>query len=99
MTLLSNLIQDDWDKVPRYDWDQLCSVFEARQEYLDSIVEGINANTFKDTKAKTPQEKENKVVNKIYEAKQILRETISQFKTLIETTLASTLNCENEALN
>jgi hypothetical protein len=99
LTLLSNLIQDDWDKVPRHDWDRLCSVFEAKQEYLGSIVEGIDANTFKDTKAKTPQAREIKVAKKIEKAKQRLQETISRFKAHIDAALVSTLNCQNEAPN
>ncbi len=99
LALLSNLIQDDWDKVPRHDWDRLCSVFESKQEYLGSIVQGIDANTFKDTKAKTPQAKEIKVAKKIEKAKQILQETISRFRAHIDTALASTLNCQNEAPN
>lgn len=99
LALLSNLIQDDWDKVPRHDWDRLGRVFDAKHEYLGSIVDNIDIDNFKDTKAGTPQEKEIKVANKVEEAKRTLQHALCRFKTLIDTALASTLNCGNGAPN
>jgi len=96
LALMTNLIHNDWDKVPEHNWSRLGSAIEGKQEYLSSVVESIDFNTFKDTKAKTPEEREIKIANKIEEAKQVLRERISSFKTLIDTTLANMLNCEKE---
>lgn len=96
LQLLSNLVQNDWDKVPKQDWQRLGSVIAGKQKYLSSVVESIDSDTFKDTKAKTPAEREVKIANKIEKVKQVLRERISSFQILIGTALADVLNCEKE---
>ena len=97
MELISKLIHDDWDRVPKNDWHHLGSVLEKKQAYVNTVVESIDADTFKDTKAKTPEEREIKIANKIEEAKQVLQERIVSFKTLIDNALTNMLNCEKEA--
>lgn len=96
LKLMTNLIHDDWEKVPCHDWIRLNEVFKTKQEYLSSIVKAIDANNFKDTKAKTEEERKSKIANKIAEAKQVLAEKIDCFKKLIDTTLINILNCEKE---
>ncbi len=97
LKLMTNLICDEWDKVPKHDWIRLGTAIEGKQKYLGSVVESINSNTFKNTKAKTPKEREIKIANKIVEAKQVLQERISSFENLIDSALANMLNCEKEA--
>ena len=99
LQLLSNLVENDWHNVPREDWHRLGSVIAGKQKYLSAIVESINAETFKNTKAKTPEQREIKIENKVERAKQILRERIASFATLIETALTDMLNCEKEVIN
>ena len=96
LALISRLIQDDCDKVLKQDWSRLGSALEEKHMYLSSIVESIDSATFKDTKAKTQEDRETKIANKIEEAKQILRKKISSVKTLIDAALANMSNCEKE---
>ena len=96
--LMTNLICDDWVKVPVHDWIRLGATIEDKQEYLKSVVESIDSNTFKNIKAKTEEERKTKIINKIENAKQILQEEIFDFRTLINTALANMLNCEKEVL-
>ena len=95
---MTNLIHDDWVKVPIHDWSRLGAVIENKQEYLKSVVKTINSNTFKNTKAKTEEERKGKITSKIEEAKQVLQERICGFRKLMKTTLANMLNCEKKAL-
>lgn len=96
LKLMTNLIHDDWAKVPEHDWCRLDAVIEEKQKYLNSVVETINSGTFKNTKAKTEGERAVKIANKIKKAKQMLQESISNFKTIINTALKNMLNCEKE---
>jgi len=98
LKLMTNLIHDDWAKVPIHDWSRLGAVIENKQEYLKSVVKTINSNTFKNTKAKTEEERKGKITSKIEEAKQVLQERICGFRKLMKTTLANMLNCEKKAL-
>ena len=95
---MTNLIHDDWAKVPIHDWSRLGSMIEDKQEYFNFVVETIDSNTFKNTKAKTEEERKAKIVSKIEKAKQVLQERIGDFRKLMKTTLANMLNCEKEAL-
>jgi len=97
LKLMTNLIHDDWDKVSEHDWSRLASTIGAKHEYLSFIVESINSDVFKNTKAKTPEERAIKISNKIEDAKRALREMISSFKILIDTSLANMMNCEKVA--
>jgi len=94
--LISNLIRDDWPKVPMHDWKRLCVIVEDKQEYLNSVVATIDPNTFKNTKAKTENERKAKIICKIEKAKKVLQEKIYDFRELINTTLKNALNCEKE---
>ena len=96
LALMSRLVRDDWDKVPKQDWSRLGSVIEEKQMYLSSIVDSIDSATFKDTKAKTLEDRETKIAKKIEEAKQGLRTKISSVTTLIAAALANISNCEKE---
>ena len=98
LKLMTNLIHDDWAKVPIHDWSRLGSMIEDKQEYFNFVVETIDSNTFKNTKAKTEEERKAKIVSKIEKAKQVLQERICGFRKLMKTTLANMLNCEKEAL-
>lgn len=98
LKLMTNLIHDDWAKVPMHDWSRLSAMIEDKQEYFNSVVETIDSNTFKNTKAKTEEERKAKIVSKIEKAKQVLQERICDFRELINTTLANMLNCEKEVL-
>lgn len=97
LQLMTNLICDEWDKVSKHDWSSLGAVIKGKQKYLSSVVETIDSDTFKNTKAKTLEEREVKIANKIEKAKQVLQERISNFKNLIDSALANMLNCEKEA--
>ena len=81
-----------------HDWSRLGSMIEDKQEYFNFVVETIDSNTFKNTKAKTEEEREAKIVSKIEKAKQVLQEKICGFRKLMKTTLANMLNCEKEVL-
>jgi len=93
---VSNLIRDDWPKVPMHDWNRLGAIVEDKQEYLDSAAATIDSNTFKNTKAKTEKEREVKFICKIRKAKKVLQKKICYFRELINATLANTLNCKKE---
>lgn len=94
LDLMTNLIRDSWDRVPKHNWSRLGSIIEGKQEYLNSVVESIDSHAFKTTKAKTEEEKELKIATKIQQAKHVLREKISNFKSLIGSALFNMLNCE-----
>ena len=96
LVLMSRLVRDDWDKVPKQDWSRLGSVIEEKQMYLSSIVDSIDSATFKDTKAKTLEDRETKIAKKIEEEKQGLRTKISSVTNLITAALANISNCEKE---
>ncbi len=98
LKLMTNLIHDDWAKVPIHDWSRLGSMIEDKQEYFNFVVETIDSNTFKNTKAKTEEERKAKIVSKIEKAKQVLQERICDFRKLMKTALANMLNCGKEAL-
>lgn len=98
LKLMTNLIHNDWAKVPMHDWSRLGAIIEDKQEYFNFVVETIDSNTFKNTKAKTEEERESKIVSKIEKAKQVLQERVCDFRELINTTLANMLNCEKEEL-
>jgi predicted translin family RNA/ssDNA-binding protein len=74
------------------EWIGLTAVIEEKQNYLDSVVESINAQVYKNTKAKRAEEKQSKIRNKIDQAKSLLRQKISAFKILINTTTTKMLN-------
>ena len=98
LKLMTNLINDDWTKVPMHDWSRLGATIEDKQEYLNSVVTTIDFNTFKNIKAKSEEERKTKIVSKIENAKQVLQEKICDFRKVISTALASMLNCEKEVL-
>lgn len=98
LMLMSNLIREDWPKVPVHDWNRLVAIVEDKQEYLNSVVATIDSNTFKNTKAKTEKEREAKIICKIRKAKKVLQDKICDFRELINATLANALNCEEEVL-
>ena len=99
LKLMDSLIDEGWNKVSNSDWERLASAVDEKQEYFDSIIKKIDANTFKNIKAKTSEKREAKVENKIQEAKQSLLDRISNFKSKIGAALAGVLNCEKELVN
>ncbi|MCK5374919.1 MAG: IS630 family transposase [Alphaproteobacteria bacterium] len=98
LKLMTNLINDDWAKVPMHDWSRLGAIIEDKQEYLNSVVTTIDSNTFKNIKAKSEEERKTKIVSKIEKAKQVLQERICDFRKVINTALTNMLNCEKEVL-
>lgn len=96
LNLMTNLIHNECDKVQKHDWRRLGAVIESKQEYFSSVVESIDSHTFKNIKAKTTEEREIKIANKIEKAKQALQERISNFTNLIDSVLSDMLNCEEK---
>ena len=95
---MTNLIGDDKGLVTVDEWSNLTVVIVQKQDYLDSIVDNIDAQDYEKTKAKTPEERESKILNKITQARSLLREKISGFKILIETTVAKLLKGRNSSV-
>jgi hypothetical protein len=93
LNLMTNLISDDKGLVTVGDWENLTVVIEEKQDYLEHVVNSIDAQAYKTTKAKTPEERETKILRKIDQAKSLLREKIIGFKILIDTTVDKMINC------
>jgi transposase len=93
LNLMTNLISDDKGLVTVGDWENLTVVIEEKLDYLEHVVNSIDAQAYKTTKAKTPEERETKILRKIDQAKSLLREKIIGFKILIDTTVAKMINC------
>jgi transposase len=96
LVLMTNLIGDDKGLVTVDDWTRLTEVFGEKQDYLESVVDNIDAQDYKKTKGKTEEARQSKILEKIDQAKISLREKISGFKILIDTAVTKMINCAKE---
>jgi hypothetical protein len=55
LVLMTNLIGDDKGLVTIDDWTRLTEVFDEKQDYLESVVDNIDAQDYKKTKGKTEE--------------------------------------------
>jgi transposase len=92
LDLMTKLIGDDRGLVTPGDWKRLGEVISTKQDYLEQVVESIDAQVYKNIKADTPEEKEIKIQKKIDQAKQILKDTIIGFKSIIDTAVIKMIN-------
>jgi transposase len=92
LDLMTKLIGDDRGLVTPGDWKRLGEVISTKQDYLEQVVESIDAQVYKNIKADTPEEKEIKIQKKIDQVKQILKDTIIGFKSIIDTAVIKMIN-------